>query len=143
IGRVVDCRGAGNLALTIRNTAISGVTTCLAYEAGAKVSSDHNCYHNAERGRIIEVSGGKARVVVPENLRGFAADTGVEAGSIAADPRFTNPAALDLSLAADSPARGAGQADLAATDAFQTPFGPTPNIGAIAASGDLRGRVAR
>lgn len=142
-GRVIDCRGAGNLVLSIHNTAVVGVGTCLAYDAGAKVSSSHNCYHNASRGRIIEVSGAQTRVVVAENLRGFAADLGVEAGSIAADPRFADPAALDLSLAAGSPARGAGKAERAATDAFQAPFGSPPNIGAIAAGGDLRRRVAR
>lgn len=143
VGRVVDCRGAANLKLTVFNTAVAGASACLAYDAGAKVSSGHNCYHNAAGGQIIEVSGAKTRKVVPENLSGFAADMGVESGSIAADPRFVDPAALDLSLAADSPARGAGLAANAMADALGQPFGARPNIGAVAAHGDLRARLAR
>lgn len=143
VGRVVDCRGAANLKLSIFNTAIVGVSACVAYDAAAKVSSGHNCYHNAAGGQIIEVGGAKSRKVVAENLNGFAADTGVEKGSIAADPRFLDPAALDLSLAADSPARGAGQDARTLTDALEAPFGSPPNIGAVAANGDIRARIAR
>jgi hypothetical protein len=143
IGRVVDCRGATNLELTVFNTAIVGVSTCVAYDAAAKVSSGHNCYYNAAGGRIVEVSGAQTRVVVAENLKGFAADMGVETGSIAANPRFLNPAGLDLTLVADSPARGAGRDASIRIDLFAAPFGSPPNIGAIAAEGDLRARLAR
>jgi hypothetical protein len=143
VGRVIDCRGATNLNLSVFNTAVAGASACLAYDAAAKVSSGHNCYHNANGGQIVEVSGATSRKVVAENLRGFAADMGVESGSIAADPRFVDPAALDLSLAADSPARGAGLAANAMADTLGQPFGARPNIGAVAATGDLRMRLAR
>ena len=60
---------------------------------------------------------------------------------IAADPRFSGPESFDLSLAAGSPARSAGAADAGLVDALSVPFGNPPNIGAIAASGDLRKRM--
>jgi hypothetical protein len=91
---------------------------------------------------LIEVSGAKPRKVVAENLRGFAADMGVERGTIAADPQFVDPEKYDLSLAARSPARGAGEQRTALTDVLATPFGTPPNIGAVAARGDLRARVS-
>jgi hypothetical protein len=141
-GRVIDARGATKLTLSIHNTAIAASGTCVSYEAAAKVSSGHNCYHNASRGMLIEVSGAKPRKVVAENLRGFAADMGVERGTIAADPQFVDPEKYDLSLAARSPARGAGELRTALTDVLATPFGTPPNIGAVAARGDLRARVS-
>ncbi|MGH7005490.1 MAG: right-handed parallel beta-helix repeat-containing protein, partial [Alphaproteobacteria bacterium] len=80
IGRVIDCRGASKLELSISNTAVAGVSTCLSYDAGCKVSSSHNCYHNFSGGTIIDVSGVATRHVTKENLRGFARANGVEQG---------------------------------------------------------------
>jgi hypothetical protein len=141
IGRVIDCRGAPKAPVSISNTAIAGSAICLAFDSGARVESDHNCYFNATGGPIIEVSGARRRQIVSENLRGFAEANAVERNSIAADPRFADPERLNFSLAANSPARRAGAGNPGLVDAVNAPFQSPPNIGAIAENGDLSRRA--
>ncbi len=139
-GRVVDCRGATRLVLDIANTAIVGPGACVAYEPSIRLTMHHNCYFNTAGGPLIDATG-VDRIASPGDLARFRASTGRDQASIAADPRFVDPARFDFSLSPGSPARGAGLALEGAADIANVPFGSRPNIGAVAAAGDLKART--
>lgn len=107
--------GGGLLCLdgeiVVRNTIIRGFDTGFENRK-AMVTADHNA-----------VSGAKS-----------AAWKGIEpgAGSLSADPRFSNPAALDFTLLPDSPCIDAGIAAGSPKDfaGISVPRGKAPDIGA-------------
>lgn len=139
-GRVIDCRGATRLNLDIANTAVVGTSACLAYEPSIRPNTHHNCYFNSAGGPAIDIAGAD-RVSSPADLARLRTSNGREQASVVADPRFADPANFDFSLSPGSPARGTGHVIDGAADIAHLSFGPRPNIGAVAANGDLKARL--
>jgi len=96
----------------------------------------HNLwYHKAQPDAIVSWGDLAERRTFPHyallNLAGFGRKgPGYGAGSLAADPRFVDPARYDFRLAADSPARGAGSdgRDLGVDFAALPPFPRRPAL---------------
>jgi len=67
----------------------------------AALTMDRNCWHQANGALILWID----RTFSAAQFAEYQRATGMDAGSIAADPKFANPGAGDFRLAADSPAR--------------------------------------
>jgi hypothetical protein len=94
----------------------------------ASLKLDHNCWFQS-RGTMIALKRGG---YTPEQFAKYQADTGFDAGSIAARSGLVDPAAGDFHLAAGSPCIDAGtDVGLAADfDGTPVPQGKSPDIGA-------------